>query len=69
MVMGPMGLAPETDCAGEAPQQPYITNPPSRQRGRQILKYRECLIVISNDETGLRWWPDTRTDWPTDRRS
>jgi hypothetical protein len=18
---------------------------------------------------GSRWWPDTRTDWPTDRRS
>jgi hypothetical protein len=34
MVLSPAGLRPERDCAGEALQQQYITDPTSRQRGR-----------------------------------
>jgi hypothetical protein len=50
------GLGPEGDSDGNAQQHLYgeVTDQSSRQRGRT---------------TGPGWWPDTRTDWATDRQS
>jgi hypothetical protein len=48
MVMNPAALRPEKDFAGESQLQLYITDPPSRQRGRpittnpQLSKYNIC---------------------------
>jgi hypothetical protein len=60
------GLRPKSDCSGKAHQS-------SRQRGRykitnpqpptENFKEKEKLVA------GLRWVPDTKTDWPTDCRS
>jgi hypothetical protein len=36
MVMSPTGLGSENDCAGEAQQHMYMTDPSSRQRGCYI---------------------------------
>jgi hypothetical protein len=57
---------PETDCADEARQQ-------SKLQTRPLVRERKCLQITYNDLeekffAGPRWWPDTRTDRPTDRR-
>jgi hypothetical protein len=57
MAMSPAGLAPENDCAGDVQQQL-----PSRQRGSYI---RGMTARVQLSLKGL----DTKTDWPTDRRS
>jgi hypothetical protein len=36
VVMSPMELEPENDCAGEDQQQLYMADPSSRQRGCYI---------------------------------
>jgi hypothetical protein len=38
------------------------------------MKKMQCMRITSMEEKRKighrsRWWPDTRTDWPTDRRS
>jgi hypothetical protein len=73
MALSLEGLRTERDCAGEDQQQQQITDLSSRQRGRykisnsqlskENVKEKEKLV------TGPRWMPDTKTDWPTDRRS
>jgi hypothetical protein len=50
------------------------TDPTSRQRGRQHQQTRNCLEIIRKNEgrklvASPKWVPDTKTDWPTDRRS
>jgi hypothetical protein len=73
MIMSTAGLILEEDCPGEAQQQLKSTDPTSRQRGRPISETRNCLKVIKKEGeklvAGSRWMPDTKTDWPTDRRS
>jgi hypothetical protein len=72
--MSPVGLRSEKGCAGDALQKLKITDPTSRQRGRTTSTNPQ----LSNDNScegggklvvGPRWVPDTKTDWPTDRRS
>jgi hypothetical protein len=72
MVLSPAGLRPKRDWAGEDQQQVSyrpvlssrglydITNP---QLSKQNFKEKETFVA------GLRWVPDTKTDWPTDCRS
>jgi hypothetical protein len=73
MVLSPAGLRPERDCAGEDRQQEQITEPSSRQRGRyKITNPQLSKVNLKEQEklvAGLRWVPDTKTDWPTDYRS
>jgi hypothetical protein len=74
MVLSPAGLRPERDCAGNARGKTETTDPSSRQRGNptsvnpQLSKnnYREKRKKLVADP---RWVPDTKIDWPTDRRS
>jgi hypothetical protein len=47
---------------------------PLVREGAPITKICKCIKIISKIEKeklvmGLRWWPGTRTDWPTDRQS
>jgi hypothetical protein len=73
MLMSPVGLRSEKDCADDARQKLKSTDPTSRQRGRSTStnpklskgKNRELEKLVA----GPRWFPDTKTDWPTDCRS
>jgi hypothetical protein len=75
MVMSPLGLRPERDCAGENQQQQYITDQSSRQRGPHKIANpqlsKENTSIKENEKlvAGHKWVPDTKTDWPTDCRS
>jgi hypothetical protein len=74
MVSSTAGLGTECDCAGEVQLQVQSTDPLYRQGMRHILKNHKCLKIISVNGrekivVGRSWWPDTRTDWPTDHRS
>jgi hypothetical protein len=73
MVLSPMGLRPEQNCAGKDYQQQQITDSSSSQRGHykitnpqlstENFKEKEKLV------TGLIWVPNITTGWPTDCRS
>jgi hypothetical protein len=73
MVLSPMELRPEWDCAGEVQQQQQITDPSSHQRGRYIISHpqlsKEKFKEKEKMVAGPTWVPDTKTDWPTDCRS
>jgi hypothetical protein len=46
-------------------------DPSSRQRGRHIWRRKNVIVTQRNIKSGhlLRRGPDTKTNWPTDRRS
>jgi hypothetical protein len=73
--MIPVGLGPEKDSAGEVQQQLKTTDPTSRQRGSPHINKPDTVKNIIKERMGkigrggLRWAPDTKTDWPTDRLS
>jgi hypothetical protein len=46
MVISPVGLRPEKDCAVEAQQQLKTTDPTSRQRERASHKQVIIIIII-----------------------
>jgi hypothetical protein len=72
IVMSTAEHIPQKDCAGNAQQQLYITARSSLQRGRRLIRQQifEKKYVEEKEElfTGLILWPNTRRDWPTDRR-
>jgi hypothetical protein len=45
------------------------TDPTSRQRGRPRQDTSNCQTENKNLSMSCKWEPDTKTDWPTDRRS
>jgi hypothetical protein len=51
VVIGPVGLGPENDCAGEDQQQLYTTDPFSRQRGCYIRTIT-ASVQLENKITG-----------------
>jgi hypothetical protein len=72
--MIPSGLRPEKDSAGDAQQQMETTDPTSRQRGRPTSTNPQLCKRLVKEKgeklvAGPRWAPDTKIDWPTDRRS
>jgi hypothetical protein len=50
---------------------PQITDPSSRQRGRPTWKIKKVIVTQINVSSGylLQKQQDTKTNWPTDRRS
>jgi hypothetical protein len=69
MVMSPVGLGHENDCAGEGQHQFEMTDPSSRQRWRPTSTNPQLPVSNKNLVLGPRWVLDTKTDWPTDRLS
>jgi hypothetical protein len=71
MAMSSAGLQPKSDCSGKAQKQLYeiITDSSSRQRGRHTSRNPQFSVQKKNLIMGSRWEPDTKTDWPNDRRS
>jgi hypothetical protein len=73
MLMIPVGLRSEKGCVVVAQQKLKTTDPTSRQRGRPTQQIRNCLKIIKERRKkivpGPRWVPDTKIDWPADRRS
>jgi hypothetical protein len=71
--MSPVGLRSEKGCAEDARQKLKTTAPTSYQRGcpastnpqlsKNNKRENEKKLVA-----GLRWVPDTKTDWQTDCR-
>jgi hypothetical protein len=51
VVMNPVGHGPESDCAGEAQEQLYTTDPSSRQRGCYIRTII-ASVQLENKITG-----------------
>jgi hypothetical protein len=73
MVMSSSRLRPEKVCADEVQQQLQVTDASYRQLWRPIIIENKCLKIMSTEEREKlvavpRWRPDTRTDWPNDRR-
>jgi hypothetical protein len=71
MLISPVGFRSEKGCAGDAHQQLNNTAPTS-QRGRPTSTNPQLSKNKGEGEKvvgGPRWMPDTKTDWPTDRRS
>jgi hypothetical protein len=71
MVVSSAGLRPKSDCSGKAQKQLY-----SKLQTRPLIKEGATYEETRNRQTGnknlvmgSRWEPDTKTDWPTDRRS
>jgi hypothetical protein len=69
MVMIPEGLGSENYCAGEAQQQLYTTDSPSRQIGHNTSRIPQLSDNNNNVVMGPRGVPDTKSDWGTDPRS
>jgi hypothetical protein len=74
MLMSPVRFRPDKRCAGDAQQKLKTTDPTSRQSAHPHQQIRNCLKIINKKEieklvAGLRCVLDTRTEWPTDRRS
>jgi hypothetical protein len=73
MLMSPAGLTPEKDYAGDAQQKLKTADPTSRQTGRSTSINPQLPKIIEEEGEKLvavpRWVPDTKADWPTDRRS
>jgi hypothetical protein len=61
-------MRPENNCVGEAQYSCNYRHVLSSERAPQIKKARKCLTVIINLAMHRRYVPDTKTDWPTDRR-
>jgi hypothetical protein len=76
MVTSPAGLGPESDSA-ERPSSnctDKLQTRPLVREGAVQEENRKCLKVFSMNVKekfvmASKWWHDTRTDWPTDRRS
>jgi hypothetical protein len=62
-------------CAGDVRQKLKSTDPTSRQRGRPTSTNPKLSTTKKSKRewgklvAGPRWVPDTKMDWPTDRRS
>jgi hypothetical protein len=69
MVTSLKGLGAEKDYAGESPQHIQKTDPSSRQAEPFTLTNPQLSDSNKNMVVILRWVLDTKTDWPTDRRS
>jgi hypothetical protein len=63
------GTLTEKDCAGHAQQQEQITDSSSRQRGRHKITNPQLSKENFKEKEKVVMGPDSRTDWPTDRRS
>jgi hypothetical protein len=68
MIINPAGLGHEEDRDGETQQQLGKTGPSSRQRGRHTSTNPQQTGNNNNLVMGGRWMPDSKTDWPADRR-
>jgi hypothetical protein len=67
---GPMVfIGGKYDCADLGQKQFYTTDLSSRQRGRPTSTKRQLFDSNKSLLLGPRWVLDTKTDWPTDRRS
>jgi hypothetical protein len=69
----PLGLRPENGCAGDARKKLKTTTRHLVREGAPRQQTRNCLENNQREKlkklvAGLRWKPDTRTDWPTDCR-
>jgi hypothetical protein len=71
MVTGSARLGPGSDCSGKAQKQLYkqITDPPLVREDSECPEPHNCQTEKKNVVIGSRWEADTKTDWPTDRRS
>jgi hypothetical protein len=67
--MSPVGLEPENDCAGENSSNRKRQTRPLIREGAPYQQTRKCLTVLKNLAISPRRGLDTKTDWPTDRRS
>jgi hypothetical protein len=59
---------PSSTCTDKLQTRPLV------REGAPQEETRKCLKVFSMEMkeelfVGARWWPDTRTSWPTDRQS
>jgi hypothetical protein len=71
MVTSSEGLGPSSDCAGTARgncTSRFQTRPLIRE-GAPLQETGICHAEKNNLVMGFRWEPDTKIEWPTDRRS
>jgi hypothetical protein len=64
-------LGPESDGAGKGPRSSYTIKLQTRlliREGSSQHENRKYPTDNKNFVVGLRWVPDTKTDWPTDRQ-
>jgi hypothetical protein len=71
MVVRSVGLGPKSDCSGKAQKQLHskLQTHPLVREGALHQETCNCQTENKNLVMGSRWEPDTKTDWPTDRRS
>jgi hypothetical protein len=62
-------IGSENGCVGKVQHHLQTIDPPARQRGRHATTNLQLCGSNSNLVMCLKWVPDTKTDWPTDRRS
>jgi hypothetical protein len=71
MAVSSAGLRPKSHCSCKAQKQlyEYITANPLVREGAPLQETRNRQKENRNLVMGSRWESDTKTDWPTDRRS
>jgi hypothetical protein len=71
MAVSSAGLGPKSDCSGKAQKQLYskLQTHPLVRESAPHQEPRNCQTENKNLVMVSRWEPDTKTDWPTHRRS
>jgi hypothetical protein len=69
LFMSPAGLGPENAYAGEDSSSCKRQTRPLVREGATYQQTRKYLTVLKNLVISPRRGLDTKTDWPTDRRS